>query len=241
MGSDTLEDPILQLGSGCLVDQLVGQYMSHVLGLGYLVKVENVKKTLSSIMKYNYKEGFYNHFNQMRTYVVNDESALLMASYPHGNRPDEPFPYYNEVMTGFEHSTAAHMLYEDKIDEGLKVIQAIRDRYDGFKRNPFDEAECGHHYARAMASWAELLALTGFHYSAVSKEMTLAAQNGQFFWSNGSAWGTCTLSKGGNKWTVELHVLFGVINIKNFILTDMGSYGVNQDGIDQNNLITFTI
>ena len=27
-----------------------------------------------------------------------------------------------------------------------------------------EEAECGHHYARAMASWAAVLALSGFRY-----------------------------------------------------------------------------
>jgi hypothetical protein len=49
----------------------------------------------------------------------------------------------------------------------LEIIMAIRARYDGLKRNPFNEAECGHHYARAMASWAAILALSGFEYSAV--------------------------------------------------------------------------
>ncbi len=68
-------------------------------------------------------------------------------------------------MTGFEYTAAVHMLYEGQRDEGLRVIEAIRARYDGQRRSPFDEAECGHHYARAMASWAAMLALTGFHYS----------------------------------------------------------------------------
>ena len=58
------------------------------------------------------------------------------------------------------------MLYEGQTEAGLTVIRAIRDRYDGLKRSPFDEAECGHHYIRAMASWAAVLALTGFHYDA---------------------------------------------------------------------------
>ena len=220
MGAKDLTEPILQLGAGCLVDQLVGQYMAHVLGLGYLLNSENVKKTLNSIMKYNFKEDFHNHFNHMRSYVLNDESALLMATYPKGRRPDEPFPYYNEVMTGFEHSTAAHMLYENQIDDGLKVIESIRDRYDGFKRNPFDEAECGHHYARAMASWAEVLALTGFHYSCVTGEMQFNAVEGDFFWSNGYSWGTCTLKKEKGEWKVRIEVLFGELILKKFILKE---------------------
>jgi non-lysosomal glucosylceramidase len=37
MGAGNLSDPELQLGSGCLVDQLVGQYMAEVCGLGALL------------------------------------------------------------------------------------------------------------------------------------------------------------------------------------------------------------
>ncbi len=124
-------------------------------------------------MKYNYRESLYGHFNYMRSFVLGDEAALLMASYPE-DRPKQPFPYFTEVMTGFEYTAAVGMLYEGLTKEGLTCIADIRDRYDGRKRSPFDEAECGHHYARAMASWAAVLALTGFHYSGVDKSMTLA-------------------------------------------------------------------
>ena len=224
MGAKDLTNPILQLGAGCLVDQLVGQYMSHVLGLGYLHKAENIKKTLTSIMKYNYKEGFHNHFNHMRSYVLNDEAGLLMATYPNGKRPIEPFPYYNEVMTGFEHSTAAHMLYEGMEDDALKVIKAIRDRYDGYKRNPFNEAECGHHYVRAMASWAEVLAISGFRYSGVKGEIFFASNEGEFFWSNGYSWGTCILKEKKNQWEIIFKVLFGEIKFKSFYLDNIGCW-----------------
>ncbi len=141
-------DPDLQLGAGCLVDQLVGQYMAHVCGLGYLADPGQIGKTLESIMGYNFKESLYGHFNHMRSFALNDESALLMATYPRGRRPERPFPYFAEVMTGFEYTAAVHMLYEGQIDAGLTCIGAIRARYDGLRRSPFDEAECGHHYAR---------------------------------------------------------------------------------------------
>jgi uncharacterized protein (DUF608 family) len=222
MGAADLTEPALQLGAGCLVDQLVGQFVAHVCGLGYLLDREHVRATLQSIMRYNYREGFHDHFNHMRSFVLGDESGLLMASYPRGRRPRRPFPYYNEVMTGFEYSTAVHMLYEGLIDEGLKCFRAIRDRYDGRKRSPFDEAECGHHYARAMASWAGVLALTGFRYSAVTQSMAFAPQAGTHFWSTGYAWGTCGQEAVDGAVAVTLDVLYGHLALRRFALTGVG-------------------
>ena len=221
MGAKDPTKPDYQLGSGCLVDQLVGQYMAHVCGLGYLVKPAHVRRTLRGIMKYNYRDGLHDHFNCMRSFALGDESVLLMASYPK-DRPTYPFPYFCEVMTGFEYTAAIGMLYEGQTAEGLRCIKNIRDRYDGRKRSPFDEAECGHHYARAMASWAAVLALTGFHYSGVEKSMTLAADEGEHFWSTGYAWGTCSIERSGRKMEGKLAVLHGELTLSSFALRDFG-------------------
>jgi uncharacterized protein (DUF608 family) len=224
MGAANPTKPDYQLGSGCLVDQLVGQYTACVCGLGHLVKPTNVRKTLQSIMKYNLREGLYGHFNCMRSFALGDESALLMASYPRG-RPENPFPYFTEVMTGFEYTAAVGMLFEDLADEGLCCIRNIRDRYDGRKRSPFDEAECGHHYARAMASWAAVLALTGFQYSGVEKTLTFAPKPGTFFWSNGYAWGQCSVKQAEKGIAVELSVLHGELDLQKF---DLPRFGCNE-------------
>jgi hypothetical protein len=114
------------------------------------------------------------------------------------------------------------MLYEGQVEAGLKCIQAIRDRYDGRKRNPFDEAECGHHYARAMASWAAVLAWTGFHYSAVQQTMRFAAREGSHFWSNGAAWGTCRIRQGEGTIDVTLQVLHGSLSLRHFGIDGIG-------------------
>lgn len=115
-----------------------------------------------------------------------DEAHIARIALPLG-----PFPYHNEVMTGFEYTAAVGMIQEGMEPEGLRLVQAIRDRYDGAKRSPFDEAECGHHYARAMTSWSLPLALTGFHYDALAGEMRFRAADGpvSWFWSTGNAWG----------------------------------------------------
>tara|TARA_B100000809_G_scaffold244693_1_gene270836 strand:- start:1027 stop:3609 length:2583 start_codon:yes stop_codon:yes gene_type:complete len=191
---DDLDDPVLQLGPACLVDQLVGQYMAHACGLGDLLEPELAQKTLTSIRAYNWRDSFLDHFNHFRSYAVGDEKGLLMASYPRGGRPQRPFPYCNELMTGFEYSTAVHMLFAGMDEVGLECFAAIRDRYDGRRRNPYDEAECGHHYARALASWGGVLAWSGFGYSAVTGELRVR-RPGTFFFSTGNAWGTYRLDE----------------------------------------------
>jgi non-lysosomal glucosylceramidase len=222
MGSTDYGNPDYQLGEGCLVDQLVGQYLAHVCGLGYLVKKENVAKALQSIMRYNYVTDLSDHFNCFRSYALGNESALLMASYPK-SRPLNPFPYFTEVMTGFEYTAAIGMLYEGQIQDGLKCITNIRDRYDGRKRSPFDEAECGHHYGRAMASWSAVIALTGFQYSGVSKEIKFKDISGKYFWSNGYSYGTVEISKDNGDISLTLDILNGDIDISKVTVEGFGS------------------
>lgn len=207
--------PDYQLGKGCLVDQLVGQMMSHVCNLGYLALPTNISTTCRSILKYNYLETFNEHFNNMRSFVIGDESGLVMASWPRG-RLQFPFPYFSESMTGFEYTAACNMIYESQTQEGLKCVQSIRDRFDGFKRNPFSEPECGHHYGRSMTSWTTLLAWSGFHYSAVTRTMEFGEKTGEFFWSNGYAWGSCWINKARTK--AHLLVSYGTIEIEYFRL-----------------------
>ncbi len=231
MGSKKIKNPDYQLASGCLVDQLVGQNMAHVLGLGYLVKQEHVKTALKSILKYNKKENMYEHFNNMRSYAMGDEKALLMASWPNGGRPTIPFPYWSEVMTGFEYTAAIGMLYEGMREEGLETITNIRTRFDGKKRNPFDEAECGHHYARAMASWAAVLVESGFMYSGVNKFIKFTDNPGNYFWSNGRAWGMCKVDKTDKGYRIEFSVLYGKIELKKFMI------GKNKIKLFDNSLI----
>jgi uncharacterized protein (DUF608 family) len=215
--------PEFQLGEGCLVDQVVGQYMAHICGLGYLGKKQNIQTALQTVMKNNFVPRFDNVFNNMRSYVMDKESGLIMASWPKG-RLKVPFPYFAESMSGFEYAAAVGMLYEGQTEAGLQCIQSIRDRFDGEKRNPFDEPECGHHYARAMASWSAVLALSGFQYSGVEKSMAFDAKEGQYFWSNGYAWGTVNIQRSGQSASVDLKVLQGELALNTFQLKGFQPY-----------------
>lgn len=208
MNNPNVKIPEFQLGRGCLVDQLVGQYMAHICGLGYLGNKNNIQTAMKSIMKYNFVTDFSRHFNNMRSYVMGDEAGLLMASWPNG-RLEVPFPYFAEVMTGFEYCAATGMIYEGMESDALTCIRAIRDRHDGARRNPFSEAECGHHYARSMASWSAVIALSEFQYSGVDHSMHITARPGCYFWSNGYSWGTCTVSASD----ISIEVIKGALTL----------------------------
>jgi hypothetical protein len=117
------------------------------------------------------------------------------------------------------------MVWEGMEKEALTCIQAIRDRYDGRKRNPFNENEAGYHYARAMASWAMVPAYTGFVYSAVDKRLTLANVSGTHIWTSGYGWGTfsVTTGPGGKGKQVEVKVKSGSLSVGQLTLTGAGS------------------
>ncbi len=152
-GSDDLVDPDLQIGSGCTSDQLVGHTMATVGGLCTGLDPTHVTAALQSVARYNHRSDFGAHFNHLRSYALADESGLLVCTYPRGHRPRRPFPYCNEVWTGVEYSAAIGLLLDGDAAAAERVVGDVRDRYDGRRRNPFNEVECGHHYVRSMASW----------------------------------------------------------------------------------------
>jgi len=151
-------DPDYQLAAGCLVDQLVGDYAARHVGLGPVADEAHARTTLDTILARNASDRESSQFNNMRDFAFPEEPALKMAWYPPGRMPAKPFPYYVENMTGFEYVVAANLAQRGDFARAEKVVRDIRSRYDGRKRNPFDEAECGHHYSRALAAWSVLQA-----------------------------------------------------------------------------------
>jgi len=225
MGAANPQAPDYQMGEACLVDQLLGQYMAHVDGLGYLLDEGRVKKTLGSIYRYNYKPSLAEHENVQRTYALGDEGGVLVATYPSGKRPDIPFPYFGEVWTGEEYQYAAHLLFEGMTTEALTVVESARRRHDGERRNPWNEPECGHHYARPMASWALLIALGGFHYSGVERRLTLAprvpARNFRSFWTIPSGWGSFSIASASH--SIEVQAVEGSMTLASLAVGGNGN------------------
>ena len=215
MGSEDTLNPEYQVGAGCLVDQLVGQYLADVCGLGALVSPDKIQAALRSIYHYNYKRNLAEHDNVQRTFALNDEASLVICDYGRATRPRIPFPYFAETMTGFEYTAAVLMMNWGMVEEGLECVRNIRDRYDGEKRNPWDEAECGHHYARAMSAWSAVLALSGFSYDGASASVVaaplVAKDNFNSFWSTGTGWGTYSLRSHAGGTSFAVKVLAGTL------------------------------
>jgi hypothetical protein len=228
MGSENTEQPEYQVGGGCLIDQLLGQYLANIAGLGPLVSPAHVRTALASIYRYNYKRSLVDHDTVQRTYALNDEAAVVVCDYGKAARPHIPFPYYAEAWTGLEHSTAALMFSSGMVPQGVEYVENLRARYDGIKRNPWDEAECGHHYARAMSSWSSVVALSGFHYEGdrghVMALPPLQHDSFQCFWATGTGWGTyslkCTKSNGVQ---FAIEVLAGTLPCRSCTLAARGS------------------
>jgi non-lysosomal glucosylceramidase len=228
MGTEGTEDPQYQVGKGCLIDQLLGQYLAHVTNLGPLVSQANVQTTLRSIYSYNYKRTLVDHDNVERTFALNNEAAMVICDYGKAPRPRIPFPYFAEVMTGFEHATAALMIYSGMVEEGIECIHNVRARYDGEKRSPWDEAECGHHYARAMASWTSFVAVSGFEFDGAQSSIVaiprVAHKKFNSFWSTATGWGTFAyrpIAAGGIRFTIQ--VLAGTLPCHSCEISGSGS------------------
>lgn len=183
-----------QVANGSSIDQMLAQWHSYILGGGDIFDTEQVQTALDSMMKYNFIPSMRDFANPWRVFCLNDEAGAVMCAYPdHIEKPAIPVPYCEETMTGFEYSFAGLLMAAGKIDDGIKVVKAVRNRYDGEKRNPWNEIECGSNYARTMASFAILPILSGFEFDLSSRHIGFAPKiNKDAFkclFSLGTGWG----------------------------------------------------
>ena len=183
-----------QIGEGCEIDMTLPQWYASLYGLGEVLDPDQTRKTLSAIFHHNFKSSMRDVANPWRNYALNDEAGVQICTWPSGKRkPVIPVPYASETMHGFEWAAACNMLQHGLFEEGMAVIKAIRARYDGERRNPWNEFECGSNYARSMASYALLHAFSGFRFDRTRGMIGFAPllNDGEFrcFWSLGTVWG----------------------------------------------------
>ena len=209
-----------QIGDGCSTDQLLAQWHANLYGLGDLFDPDQARTAMASLFRYNFKSPMRDFFNPCRIFGLNDESGLVIADWPdHAGvpvrKPVIPVPYAQEAMHGFEYAAAIHMIQAGLVDEGMAIVSAVRARYDGERRNPWNEIECGSNYARSMASYALLNAFSGFTFDMVKSEIGFdpILQGRKLFrclWSLDAGWGTITVTPE----RVELAVLAGSLTLK---------------------------
>jgi uncharacterized protein (DUF608 family) len=222
-GGQRAGNPKYQYGAGCLSDQLVGAWLARGAGVDIGLDPTKVRKSLASIFRYNFKQTLEDVDNAQRIYAVEDEPGLLLCTWPRGERPDLPFVYCDEVWTGIEYQVAGHLIYEGLVNEGLKVVEGVRARYTGERRNPWNELECGSHYSRAMASWSVLLALSGFSVDLtvghVGFSPAMPDEPFQSFWSTGTGWGTYRQNPG----SASLKLDYGTLTLRSLRVGEKAS------------------
>ena len=195
------EGPKYQYGTGCLSDGVLGLWMARACGIEQdLVDPAMVRSHLLAVFKYNLKHDLSTHANPQRpTFAMGNDGGLLLCSWPRGGKPLLPFVYSDEVWTGIEYQVAAHLILLGEVDKGLEIVRVCRRRYDGTRRNPFNEYECGHWYARALSSYSLLEALSGVRYDAVDKALRLrpgAPATSRSFLATEAGFGTATVAAG---------------------------------------------
>ena len=208
-----------QIGDGCLIDQVLAQWHADLIGLGDIFEPERVVSALRAIHRHNFKPSLRNYANFWRVFGLNDEAGTVICTWPRRERPAIPVPYATETMHGFEYQAACHLILRGFVEEGLEMVRAVRDRYDGHKRNPWNEIECGSNYARSMASYALLAAFSGFRSDLPDGTVRFAplpfpGNEFRCFWSTGPAWGVYRRSAERD----ELEVLSGTLRLRRFEL-----------------------
>ena len=221
-----------QIGEGCEIDQVSAQWHANMCGLGEIFDPVRRKTALQALYRHNFKPEMRDFPNPCRIFCLNDEGGIVICEWPDGKlKPAIPLPYSEETMNGYEYQAAIHMIQEGFFEEGMTIVKAIRDRYDGEKRNPWNEIECGSNYARSMASYSLVPTLSGFVFDMVNGmigfDPIVPIDAGyQTFWSVDSGWGIFSITSD----SMKIEVLYGSISIQKLSLPGEGFGEMRLDG-----------
>ena len=212
--NEELSEICFQLGDACEIDQVLADFHASLMGLPEVFDHAHRVSALKALYRYNFMP-MRELVNSCRIFASNDEKGLIMCSWPEGaKKPESPIMYSEECMTGFEYAAACNMLICGMEKEALEIVRAVRERYDGEKRNPWSEIECGASYARAMSSYAFLLAYSGFKYDMTKNCIGFKPiRNGKYFWSVDGAWGSAEISET----ELNIRLLYGEIKLNRII------------------------
>ena len=213
------EGPLYQYGKGVLSDGVLGLWIARMCGLCDFIDQDKVLSHLYAVHQYNFKDDLSDHVNPMRpTYALGHEAGLLLCTWPKGDPLTFPFRYNTEVWTGTEYQVASHLMMHSEVDKGLDIVRAVRNRYDGRVRNPFNEFEWGHWYGRAMSSYGLIQGLTGVRYDAMDKTLYIDSRIGDdftSFLSTATGWGNAGLQNG----KPFVDVKYGEIQVDHMVIS----------------------
>ncbi len=214
--------------NGCHIDQVLGQSWAWQLGLGRILDAKQVQSALRSLWQYNLAldVGPYRQAHKPgRWYAMPGEGGVLMCTWPllPVQRVQKSFDYYfNECMNGFEYQLAWHMIAEGMVEEGLAITRLVHDRYHPAKRNPWNEVECGDHYARSMASYGVFLAVCGYHHDGprglLGFAPRLRAENFRAAFTTAEGWGSYSQRIEPDGLSVQVQLRWGRLKLQTLTL-----------------------
>ena len=212
----------------------MGQSWAWQVGLPRIFPEKETLSALRSLWRYNFTPdvGPYREAHKPgRWYAMPGEAGLLMCTFPRtdwdyarasGKGPEWAAGYFNECMNGFEYQVAGHMIREGMVTEGLAIVRALHERYHASKRNPWNEIECGDHYARSMASYGVFLAACGFEYHGPKRHIGFAPrispENFRCAFTSAEGWGSYAQTLAEEKLRAEIEVKWGKLRVETIAL-----------------------
>jgi uncharacterized protein (DUF608 family) len=226
----------INTNEGCHIDQMLGQAWAFQVGLPRVLPEAATRRALESVWRYNFTPDvgpYRREFKAIpggRWYALPGEGGVLMCTWPRGGADKAKgeggnpgfVAYFNECMTGFEYQVAAHMVWEGFVEKGLAVTRMIHDRYHAARRNPWNEVECGDHYARSMASYGVFLAACGFEYHGprghIGFAPRLTPEDFRAPFTAAQGWGTFSQQRGPQQLRAQLLVQWGRLRLRSLAL-----------------------
>ncbi|MGC0419890.1 GH116 family glycosyl hydrolase [Embleya sp. AB8] len=245
--TENMRPGVAGYGNGVEIDMLLGQWWSTQLGLGDIYDSAHTDQAAKAIYDNNFKTDFlgggsstqpYSLTHENRNFVEDTGAGTVMLTWPDGDRPKQSVLYFDETMSGFEYSAAATLIQRGHVDEGLRMVKAVSDRYDGRARtpqtdpqldfsvcalgnmsgNPFGDDECGKWYGRTLSSWSLLSALSGYTYDGPAGVLGFAPkyrpEDHRSFFTGAEGWGSLGQSRANHTQTDRVEVVSGKLQLK---------------------------
>ena len=216
--------PKYQYGEGCLSDQMIGQWLaaSDRPGLDPAIRSTCARALRRDLPSQLAGASSGSTPTRSASIALNDERACCSAPGRAAAGPDLPFPLLRRGLVRHRVPGGQPPDLRGPRREGLAIVKGLRERHDGVRRNPWNEFECGSHYARSLASWGVLTALSGFEFDLPHRTFGFTPrfrpEDCVYFWSVDGAWGTYGQRFRDGKLTASLRVSQGSLPLQWLIL-----------------------